>query len=95
MQLKSAKWWGNSMKYLIAVLLVVSSFSLHAQKKKKIIYKYKQFEKFDFQEIGVEGESGSPGDLSVSPNPRKDYGNRLPERRQFNKEIRKAASGIR
>lgn len=83
------------MKFLIILSILVTSSSLYAQKKKKIIYEYKKFEKFDFQEIGVEGESGSPGDLSVSPNPRKDYGNRLPERREFNKEIRKAASGIR
>ena len=84
------------MKFLIILSVLITSSGLHAQqKKKKIIYEYKKFEKFDFQEIGVEGESGSPGDLSVSPNPRKDYGNRLPERREFNKEIRKAASGIR
>ena len=83
------------MKIFIILSILVMSSSPQAQKKKKIIYEYKKFEKFDFAEIGVEGESGSPGDLSVSPNPRKDYGNRLPERREFNKEIRKAASGIR
>lgn len=84
------------MKNLILLILCV--FALRAmaeEKKKKIVYEYKKYEKFDFDEIGVEGESGAPGDLSISPNPRKDYGNRLPERREFNKEIRKAASGIR
>lgn len=72
------------------------SSSVWAQKPdKKIIYEYKKFEKFDFEEIGVQGESGAPGDLSVSPSVRKDYQNRLPERRDFHKEMRKAASGIR
>lgn len=83
------------MKTLVICFIVSFAFSARAEDKKKIIYEYKKFEKFDFQEIGVEGESGAPGDLSVSPNPRKDYGNRLPERREFNKEMRKAASGIR
>ena len=84
------------MKSVFAIIFCLLALNVRAEeKKKKIIYEYKKFEKFDFQEIGVEGESGSPGDLSVSPNPRKDYGNRLPERREFNKEIRKAASGIR
>jgi len=84
------------MKALLMMVIVLSVFSaLAEEKQKKVIYEYKKFEKFDFSEIGVEGESGAPGDLSVSPNPRKDYGNRLPERKEFNKEIRKAASGIR
>lgn len=84
------------MKKFMLLSFCLLAFSAHAEeKKKKIIYEYKKFEKFDFNEIGVEGESGAPGDLSVSPNPRKDYGNRLPERREFNKEMRKAASGIR
>ncbi len=63
--------------------------------KKKVIYEYKKFEKFDFEEIGVEGQSGAPGDLSVAPTPKKDYANRLPERKDFLKEMRKSASGIR
>lgn len=83
------------MKTIMLMTLGLLALSAGAQEKKKVIYEYKKFEKFDFQEIGVEGESGAPGDLSVSPNPRKDYGNRLPERREFNKEMRKAASGIR
>jgi hypothetical protein len=79
---------------LITILFIC--FSAHAQKtKKQVNYEYKKFERFDFDEIGVEGESGAPGDLSIAPNPRKNYGNRLPERKNFNKELRKSASGIR
>ena len=82
------------MKVLLIVLSVILGTS-HAQVKRKVIYEYKKFEKFDFEEIGVEGEAGAPGDLSVNPSPRKDYANRLPERKDFLPEIRKSASGIR
>lgn len=86
------------MKTWITFLaLICFALSVHAAelKKKKVIYEYKKFEKFDFDEIGVEGDSGSPGDLSVAPGPRKTYDNRLPERKDFNQQMRKAASGIR
>ncbi len=82
------------MKVLLILLSLFVGTS-YAQVKRKVIYEYKKFEKFDFEEIGVEGEAGAPGDLSVSPTPRKDYGNRLPERKDFLPEIRKSASGIR
>jgi len=78
------------------IILALLSFSAIAQKSSKSVnYEYKKFERFDFEEIGVEGEFGAPGDLSIAPAPRKDYGNRLPERKSFNKEVRKSASGIR
>jgi len=82
------------MKLLLIVMSLFIGAS-HAQVKRKVIYEYKKFEKFDFEEIGVEGEAGAPGDLSVNPSPRKDYANRLPERKDFLPEIRKSASGIR
>lgn len=82
------------MKILLVILSLFIGTSF-AQVKRKVIYEYKKFEKFDFEEIGVEGEAGAPGDLSVNPSPRKDYTNRLPERKDFLPEIRKSASGIR
>ena len=82
------------MKYLF-ILVLVSPFALGQTRKAKVNYEYKKFERFDFEEIGVEGEAGAPGDLSIAPSPRKSYGNRLPERKSFNKELRKSASGIR
>jgi hypothetical protein len=83
------------MKVLLLALTIVASPVFAERAKGKVIYEYKKYEKFDFEEIGVAGETGAPGDVSVSPTPRRDYENRLPERREFNKEIRKAASGIR
>jgi hypothetical protein len=80
---------------VIIVLLVFLSMSLFADDKKNVRYEYKKFEKFDFDEIGVEGEAGSPGDLSVSPRLRNEFKNKLPERHDFNKEMRKAIDVIR
>jgi hypothetical protein len=74
---------------------VFLSIGAFADDKKNIRYEYKKFEKFDFDEIGVEGEAGSPGDLSVSPRLRNEFKNKLPERHDFNKEMRKAIDVIR
>ncbi len=83
------------MKLLFMVLLLFS-FQLIAQANKaNVRYEYKKFEKFDFDEIGVEGEAGSPGDLSIAPRLRKEFKNKLPERQNFNKEMKKAIDGIR
>lgn len=80
------------MKFLI--LLLVINFA-HAQDKKNVRYEYKKVEKFDFAEIGVEGESGSPGDISINPRLRNEFKNKLPERVNFNPELKKAIEGIR
>jgi hypothetical protein len=81
------------MKMLFFCLVILNlSF---ADDKKNVRYEYKKFEKFDFDEIGVEGEAGSPGDLSISPRLRNEFKNKLPERTNFNKEMKKAIEGIR
>jgi hypothetical protein len=79
----------------IVLLLVFVSLNSFAQDKKNVRYEYKKFEKFDFDEIGVEGEAGAPGDISVSPRLRNEFKNKLPERLDFNKEMKKAIDGIR
>jgi hypothetical protein len=78
--------------FLFLVVLISSAF---AEDKKNIRYEYKKYEKFDFDEIGVEGEAGSPGDLSISPRLRNEFRNKLPERENFNREMKKAIEGIR
>jgi hypothetical protein len=76
----------------MVILLNVSSY---AQDKSNVRYEYKKFEKFDFNEIGVEGEAGAPGDISISPRLRNEFKNKLPERNNFQKEMKKAIDGIR
>ena len=57
------------MKVLILIATFISfTFTVHAQSKKgRIIYKYKEYEKFDFEDMVIDGEIGSPGDLSITP----------------------------
>ena len=43
------------MKILIFTLCTFLSFSLIASEKKKVIYKYKKYEKFDFEKMSIEG----------------------------------------
>ncbi|MCK5884117.1 MAG: hypothetical protein KAG61_10525 [Bacteriovoracaceae bacterium] len=61
----------------------------------KVIYKYRKNEKFDFEELSLDGDFGNPGDLSIIPRYHKKYRNRLPYRKNFNSEIRKAVDKIR
>ena len=43
--------------------------------------------KFDFDALNIEGTENSPGDLSISPRFRKEFRNRIPERREFKKQM--------
>ena len=83
------------MKSILFTIICLLSFMALAETKKEIRYEYKKHEKFDFEEIGVEGEAGSPGDISVSPRLRNEFKNKLPERQNFNREMKKAVDGIR
>ena len=91
------------MKTLLALLLV--STTLQAQDfsegqegkigNKKVIYTYKQYEKFDFDDLNIEGDSGAPNDLSISPIHEKRFTNRLPYRKSFTVEIKKGIERVR
>ncbi len=83
---------------LIIAYLSLAGFALGTEVlrgKQKIVYKYKKYEKFDFDEIGIEGDTGSPGDLSVNQRYQRKFRNKLPYRRNFNPEIRKAVERLR
>jgi hypothetical protein len=83
------------MKTFAIVLVLLSAAAQAQAPKANVRYEYKKYEKFDFDEIGVEGEAGSPGDITISPRLRKEFRNKLPERPDFNKEMKKAIDGIR
>lgn len=85
------------MKFLV-LLSVLFSSSVIAQNTKaspKVIYKYKKYEKFDFEDLVIEGETGSPGDLSIAPRYQRKFKNVLPYRKNFHAEIRKGMERIR
>lgn len=63
--------------------------------QQKIIYKYKKYEKFDFEDLMIEGETGSPGDLSINPRMQMKFKNKLPYRKNFNAEIRRSVERVR
>jgi len=77
------------MKYFLILLsLLFITFEAEAQgKKKKIIYEYKKYEKFDFGDMAIEGSKGAIGDLSVNPRYQVRFGNELPKKTNFNKEM--------
>lgn len=81
------------IKFILCLLLLISGMAYGQEKN--VRYEYKKFESFDFDEMGVEGEAGSPGDISVNPRLRSEFKNKLPERQNFNKEMKKAIEGIR
>jgi len=63
--------------------------------QQKIIYKYKKYEKFDFDDLQIEGDTGGPGDLSISPRYQRKFKNKLPYRRNFHPELRRAIERVR
>ncbi len=78
--------------YLIALAIMsVPAFAA----KGKVNYQYKKYERFDFSAIDVEGDQGSPGDLSVANRFRKKFRNKIPERKNFNKEMKRALDNVR
>lgn len=81
------------MKY-IAISLLLFSFAGFGQKK-NVKYKYKKHEKFDFEALDVHGDTSSPGDLSISPRFRKKFKNKIPERQNFNTEMKRALDTVR
>ena len=74
------------MRFII-ILLILFSITSMAEEKKKIIYKYKQYEKFDMDDIQITGDLNGPGDLSINPRLRKKFRNRLPDKPHFNEEM--------
>lgn len=93
------------MKFLLAMTFLAISFSTFAQNinegkettvnGKKVIYTYKQYEKFDFDDLNIEGDTGAPSDLSISPIHEKRFTNRLPYRKSFTVEIKKGIERVR
>lgn len=82
------------MKPIFIVIVISFSFCALA-KKGKTKYEYKKYEKFDFSAIGVEGSLSSPGDLSINSRLRKRFRNPIPERKNFNKEMKRNLDIIR
>lgn len=81
---------------LILVFLFISSLAIAQDSTdENVVYKYKQYQEFDLETIGVDGEVGAPEDLSLNSRFQKKFRNKLPIRRDFNPEIRRTVELIR
>lgn len=79
----------------VVIFIVIMSTAFAQKKNQEIVYKYKEFQEFDLETIGVEGEVGAPDDLSLNSRFQRKFRNRLPIRKNFNPEIRRAIEVIR
>jgi hypothetical protein len=85
------------MKFILLIFLCMFSYWVSADEADKapnIKYEYKKYEKFDLNEINVEGEAGAPGDLSITPALRDEFKNKIEERKNFNNQLRNAIETI-
>ena len=79
---------------VVILLFILPSFPIKAEKK-KIIYKYKKYQKFDFDSLSIKGEEGAPGDLSAHLRKVTRFKNMLPYRKNFYPEMKKSIERVR
>jgi hypothetical protein len=80
------------MLLLLSIIIALLVSDIYAQKTKKktkgkIVYKYKKYEKFDFEDLEVKGDSSTPGDLSINPRFNIKFKNNLPDKKRFDEEM--------
>jgi hypothetical protein len=68
--------------------------NIYAKKTRKRVV-YKKYEKFDFEEIKLQGEVAAPGDLSVMTRFQRRFRNKLPYKTSFNPEIKRSLKRIK
>ena len=73
------------MKLLLIITFML--FSNLAFSKEKVVYKYKEYEKFDLGDMEIKGSIVAPGDLSVKERRRKIFHRRLYQKKDFDKLI--------
>lgn len=61
------------MKYVAIVLMAFCLSATANEDNKKIVYKFKKYEKFDLGNLEVKGQIIAPGDLSVRQRKRKRF----------------------
>jgi hypothetical protein len=67
------------------LILLIISFTTIA--KDKVIYKYKQYEKFDLGDMEIKGELIAPGDLTVKERSNRFLNRKLYKRTEYSKEL--------
>lgn len=69
-------------KLLILYLILGITYA-----KENIIYKYKQYEKFDLGDMEIKGELIAPGDLTVKERSNRFLNRKLYKRKEYSKEL--------
>ena len=90
-------------KIFLTFTLLIALFSIQWLKAQdtrnkqgqRIRYEYKKYEKFDFDDLVIEGDTGNPGDISLTSRYQKKFKNKLPYRTNFIPEMAKAAERVR
>lgn len=78
---------------IIAILIVIALPKAFAQKK-KINYKYKTYEKFDFEKMNISGDKSSPGDLSISSRVKEKFKNKIPKKPNLIPEMKASVDAV-
>lgn len=77
------------------MIIVVALLSLNVFAKQKVVYKYKEYEKFDLGDMEIKGSIVAPGDLSVKERRRKVFHRDLYRKKDFDKLIIKEIKYLR
>lgn len=80
------------MKHIILFTLL---FSFNCFSKEKVVYKYKEYERFDLGDMEIKGSVVAPGDLSVKERRRKIFHRNLFQRKDFDQLIIKEIKYLR
>lgn len=72
---------------LILITTFLFSTSIAFAQKKKVVYKYKEYEKFDLGDLEIKGSIVAPGDISVKERRRKVFERDLHHREDFDQKI--------
>ena len=80
---------------LLMCLTILFTSSLSFAQKKKVIYKFKEYEKFDLGDLEIKGSIIAPGDISVKERRRKVFERDLMRRDDFDKKILKEIRFLR
>ena len=81
--------------FLSIVFILLMAFSLHAEEKKKVIYKYKKRETIDLGSLEIQGQIIAPGDLSIEKRSRKVFKRDLLTRPHFIRARKEGLNNIR
>lgn len=82
------------IKIIVSFVILFNS-SLSFAQEKKVIYKFKEYEKFDLGDLEIKGSIIAPGDISVKERRRKVFERDLMKKNDFDSKILKEIKFLR